>query len=185
LIWPGFLVVWFGLGAAARRRWPRTGVWKPRPPERDRVNRFGSASALVFFIAGTAVLVDPGRALDLVSGGRLPAAGYAAFAYDSDFAHVRGLAVLAVIAAQLVLLLVVGPVRGRWEPATRRAQVIVNIVTCCVLVWVLVAGSIFRQPGTDASARGALALTIVLLLVDTVLKAAATRGPTTVPARTD
>jgi hypothetical protein len=34
-------------------------VWRPRPVERDTVNRFGLASAVVFIAAGVAVLVNP------------------------------------------------------------------------------------------------------------------------------
>jgi hypothetical protein len=169
LMWPGFLVVWFGLAGWARRRWPRTAVWKPRPAQRDRINRFGTASALVFFIAGTATLVNPGAALNFVSGGRLSQSAYAAFAYDPDFVRLRGPALLAVIAAQLVLMLVT-LVRGRWEPATRRVYLVLNIVMCAVLIWVLVGGNTFSQSPTDQMMKAAIALTVLFVLVDLVLR---------------
>ena len=169
LIWPGFLVVWFGLAAWARRRWPRTAVWKPRPAERDMVNRFGTASAVLFGAVGAAVLANPGGALNLVSGGRLSAAGYAAFAYDSGFLTLRGPAVLAVIVADLAVLLVIA-IRGRWEPATRRAQLVLNVVTGGVLLWVLFGGPAFSQQSTDQLFKVAVGATVLGILIDLVVK---------------
>ncbi|MBO3749241.1 PadR family transcriptional regulator [Streptosporangiaceae bacterium NEAU-GS5] len=167
LIWPGILVVWFGAAAWARRRWPDTGVWKPRPEERDAVNRSGSASAVVFFAAGTAVLADPAGALDLVSGGRLGAPAYAAFAYDDDFLRLRGPVVLAVMIAGIALLTAV-LIRGRWEPATRRAQLVLNVVTCAVLLWILFGGAVFRQAATDQTVKGTIGLIVLIVLADLV-----------------
>lgn len=169
LIWPGFLVVWFGLAAWARRRWPRTAVWKPRPAERDGINRFGTASAIAFFVAGTAVLVNPGRALDLVSGGRMSDAGFAAFAYTDEFLRIRGPLVLAVIVAGLVLLTIV-LIRGRWEPATRRTQLVMNVASGAILLWVLLGGRAFEQPATDDGFKAGIALTLLLILVDLVIR---------------
>jgi hypothetical protein len=169
LMWPGFLVVWFAIAAWVRRRWPRTGVWKPRPAERDNVNRFGMASAAVFWILGTAVLVNPGAALDLVSGGRLPDAGRAAFAYESDFVRLRGPVVLAVIVAQLVLWLAV-LVRGRWQASTRRIHLVLNLVTCGVLLWVLFGGSTFRTPGIDQTVKSVAGLIVLGVVIDLIVR---------------
>ena len=167
LMWPGFLVVWFGLAAWARRRRPHP--WKPRPTERDGINRFGMVSAVAFFVAGTIVLVNPANALNVVSGGRLNEAGYAAFAYDDDFLRARGPAVLTVIIAGIALLTAV-LIRGRWEPATRRAQLVLNVVICALFMWVLVAGPVFQATPTDRTFKAAIALTVVAILVDLGLK---------------
>lgn len=169
LMWPGLLVVYFGLAAWTRRRWPQSGVWKPRPEERNSVNRFGLASAIVFWAAGTAVLVNPAGALNLVTGGRLPEAGAAALTYDDDFLRLRGPVVLAVIAAMLVLAIAV-LVRGRWETTTRRAQVVLNVVTAGVLLWVLLGGQIFREPGADELVKTAIGITLLIMLIGLALR---------------
>ncbi len=169
LMWPGFLVVWFGVAAWARRRWPRPAAWKPRAAERNTVNRFGTASALVFFAAGTIILINPGAALSLISGGRLSDAARAAFAYDSDFVRLRGPALLAVLIAQLAVL-AASLIRGRWEPGTRRAQLVVNIVMCVVLLWVLAGGNTFQQPATDQMMKAAIVLTILFVLIDLIVR---------------
>jgi len=169
LMWPGFLVVWFGLAAWARRRQPRSTNWKPRPAERDTVNRFATASALIFFAAGTIILINPGEALNLISGGRLNDAARAAFAYDSDFVRLRGPALLAVLIAQLAVL-AASLIRGRWEPGTRRAQLIANSVMCAVLLWVLFGGKTFQQPATDQMMKAAIALTVLFVLIDVIVK---------------
>jgi hypothetical protein len=169
LMWPGFLVVWFGVAAWARRRWPPTTTWKPRAAERDTINRFATASALVFFAAGTVVLINPGAALNLISGARLSDAARAAFAYDSDSARLRGPALLVVLVAQLAVLLA-SVIRGRWEPATRRAQLVVNIVMCAVLLWVLFGGSTFEQATTDQMMKAAIALTVLFVLIDLIVR---------------
>jgi hypothetical protein len=169
LVWPGALVVWFAVAAWARRRWPRTAIWKPRAEERDRINRFGLASAIVFWAAGTAALVNPAGALNLISGNRIPAAAMAALAYDDDFVRLRGPVVLVVITALLVLVTSV-LIRGRWEPTTRRAQVVLNVVAVVVLLWAILGGSTFREPGPDQAVKAALAITVLAILVDLALR---------------
>jgi hypothetical protein len=182
-MWPGFLVAWFAAAAWTRRRRPESANWKPRPAERDRVNRFGAASALVFYAVGTAILIAPAWALDLISGGRLSDPAREAFAYDSDFLRLRGPVVLAVLVAHLALL-VATTVRGRWEPVTRRIQLWLNLVTVAVLAWVVVAGRTFQATATDQIFRLAMALTVLFVLLDVVLRVrrqrhrfAATAGP--------
>jgi hypothetical protein len=160
LIWPGFLVTWFR---------PSTAAWKPRPAERDTVNRFGLASALVFWAAGTVVLINPAGALNLIAGGRLSEPARAAFAYDEEFLRLRGPAVLVVIVAQLTLLLAV-VIRGRWEQLTRRVYLVLNVVSFGVFVWVLVGGNTFRQSTTDQFVKAALLVTVIGMVVDLVLR---------------
>lgn len=165
LIWPGVLVVWFGLAAWTRRRWPRRALWQPPAEERDRIHRFGLASAIVFWAAGTAVLVNPAGALNLITGNRLPEPAVTALAYDADFVRLRGPVVLGILTAMLVLVIAV-LIRGRWDAATRRAQVILNGVTGGMLLWVLLGGRIFREPAADELVKVAVAVTILFVLVD-------------------
>jgi hypothetical protein len=169
LIWPGFLVVWFGVAAWARRRWPGTAAWKPRPAERDAINRFGLATAVIFAALGTAVLLSPTAALDLVVGGRLSDPARAAFAYDSEFVRLRGPALLAMLVASIIVLVAV-LIRGRWEPGTRRAHLAVNIVMSVVLTWVLFGGNVFQATPTDQMFKLAVAGTTVGAVIDLVVR---------------
>ncbi len=168
LIWPGILVVWFGAAAWSRRRWPGGGVWKPRPEESDRINRFGLGSALAFWTLGTVVLVAPPHALKLATGGRISDSGAAALAYDDDFLRLRGPIALAVIVAMLALVSVV-LIRGRWEDTTRRAQVVLDVVAAGVFLWIL-GGDIFREHSANQVAKVAVGAAVLAMLSDLVLR---------------
>lgn len=66
---------------------------------------------------------------------------------------------------------------------TRRAQTVLNIATCGVLLWILFGGSIFREPGTDQLVKGVIAVIVLGILIDLALRVrrrqlAATATPT-------
>lgn len=70
-----------------------------------------------------------------------------------------------------LLLLLAVLIRGRWEPMTRRAQIVLKIVTCGVASWVLFGGSTFREPGTDQLVKAVIAITVLGMLIDLALRA--------------
>nr|MDT0662414.1 hypothetical protein [Micromonospora sp. DSM 115978] len=173
LWWPGLLVVCFGAAAWARRRWPNTPVWKPRPVDRDRINRTGLAAALVFFTVGTAVLVRPAIFLDVfaavfLDGPAAPAA-YHAFAYDDEFYSTRAPVLLPLMILHLTLFAVL-IARGRWEPLTRRIDLGLNLAICAVLTWILLAGDIFQAQPTDELVKLVVVLIVLGALVDAAVK---------------
>lgn len=162
--WLGLLAVGFGVVAWARRRRPATG-WQPRPVPTDRINRFGRAAALAFFTLSTLVLISPEWLLRQLTGGRAAPAAYQAFAYDDGFLRLRGPVVLATMVVGLVIH---GALvwYGRWRPWIRRADMAHGLVVCAVLTWVVGAGSIFAAVPTDQAVKGAVALIVLITLID-------------------
>ena len=139
--WLGLLFAWFATAAWRHRRRGTRPAWKPRALPTDRVNRSGRAAAIAFFIAGTAVLVDPAGALRLVTGGHIAQAALDNFAYDEGFRRLRGPIVLVILVTAIALQAVVA-VLGRWQPAIRTVDVAHSLLVCAVLTWVVGAGPI-------------------------------------------
>src|SRR6266851_5013110 len=102
LAWLGLLVVGFAVAAWARRRRP-DARWKPRPMPADRISRPGRTAAIIFFVLGTLVLINPAWPIRTVSGGRAAPAAYHAFAYDEGFLGLRGPVVLGLMIAGLII----------------------------------------------------------------------------------
>ena len=87
--WLGLLVAGFAAAAWARRRRP-DARWKPRPMPTDRISRPGRTAAIIFFVLGTLVLINPAWLIRAVSGDRAAPAAYEAFAYDEGFSGCAG-----------------------------------------------------------------------------------------------
>jgi hypothetical protein len=161
--WLGLLVAWFAVAAWWRRRRPEA-AWKPRPLPTGRISRTGRMAALVFYIAGTLVLVDPPATLRLVTDGKAAPAAYHALTYDNDFLAVRGPIVLGLLV--LSLLLQAAVIRqGRWLSWSRRTELTMSLVMCAALTWA-VAGPVFVAGPADRAAREIVALLILISLAD-------------------
>jgi len=166
--WLGLLVVGFAVAAWARRRRPDAG-WKPRPIPTDRISRPGRAAAIIFFVLGTLVLINPAWLIRTVSGGRAAPAAYEAFAYDEGFLRLRGPVVLGLMIAGLIILATL-LLQGRWRPWIRQAEMVHSLAVCIVLTWAVGAGPIFKATPTDRSVKGAASLIVLVTLIDLAVR---------------
>jgi hypothetical protein len=167
-VWLGLLVVGFAVAAWARRRWPDTG-WKPRPMPADRISRPGRAAAIIFFVLGTLVLIDPAWLIRTISGGRAAPAAYQAFAYDQGFLRLRGPVVLGLMIAGLIILATL-LWQGRWRPWIRQAERVHSLAVCAALTWAVAAGPVFRATATDRAVKGAASLIVLGTLIDLAVR---------------
>ncbi len=163
-------LIFWAIGALRRRSTGRAFDPRRLPPVRDldalsAANRFGYTAAVVFFVLGTLVLLQPGRALDVLSSGRVAPEAIAAFAYDPDFLAVRAPWVLANMVFGILLWAWVALV-GRWTGVTRRIELVGTVFTNAVLLWTLKAGPIFSAVATDRTAKSFLALIVTGTLLD-------------------
>jgi hypothetical protein len=165
LWWPGFMVVCFAVGAWVRRRWPHQGAWKPRPAERERINRFGSGLAVVGIVIGLLVLVEPSGVLDVFFAGRAAPEAYAALSYDPDFLRLRAPVLLSLLIASAVLLVVV-TIHGRWTSSTRRFDLAVQSALSLVMAWVALDGRVLQGEPADSMVRSLLVVFLALGLFE-------------------
>lgn len=165
LWWPGVLVVSFGTAAWARRRWPRTAEWKPRPADRVPGGRAAMVLALAGILLGVIVLFDPRAALALVTGGRLAPAAYEAFTYTETFRQ-RQAPYLLVLLLLYVPMYASVVATGRWYSAMRRVEFEHGLVTSLVIAWTALAGPVFVAPESDRMARSLLALILAYTLLE-------------------
>jgi hypothetical protein len=166
--WLGLLVMGFAAAAWARRRRPDTG-WKPRPMPTDRISRPGRAAAIIFFVLGTLVLINPSWLIRAVSGGRAAPAAYQAFAYDEGFLQLRGPVVLGLMIAGLILQVTL-LCQGRWRPWIRQADMVYGVAVCIVLTWAIGAGPVFKATPTDQAVKGAASLIVLVTLIDLAVR---------------
>jgi hypothetical protein len=166
--WLGLLVVGFAVAAWARRRRP-DARWKPRPMLTDRISRPGRTAAIIFFVLGTLVLLNPAWLIRTVSGGRAAPAAYEAFAYDEGFLGLRGPVVLGLMIAGLIIQVTL-LWQGRWRPWIRQAEMVHSLAVCIVLTWAAAAGPIFRATPTDRAVKGAASLIVFVTLIDLAVR---------------
>jgi hypothetical protein len=169
LAWLGILVVGFAVSAWVRRRRPDAG-WKPHPVPTDRIHRPGRAAALLFFVLGTLVLIQPAAAIRFVTAGHAAPVLDDVFAYDDDFMQVRGPVVLALLVAGL-LIQAAQLWHGRRLTGLHQADTVHGLLMCVALVWAIGAGPVFTSMSTDHTARGAVALIVLVSLVDLAVSA--------------
>ncbi len=163
LWWPGVLVVGFGLAAWSRRRRPRTAEWKPSAEDSLEASRAALVLALVGIVCGVLVLLDPRWFLDLLLGGRAAPALREAFAYTEAFRRRQAPWLLGLILLNVPLLIIV-LAHGRWTVPLRRAYTALSLATCAVMAWIVLDGPMYAAPVTDRTAKGAIAILIVLSL---------------------
>lgn len=167
LWWPGLLVVGFGLAAWSRRRRPEKAEWSPRAEDRAEASRAALVLALAGIVCGVLVLLDPRWFLDLLLGGRVPPAVMEAFEYTEAFRSRQAPWLLGLILLNVPLLIVV-IAHGRWTVPLRRAYTVLSLATCAVLAWVVLDGPMYAAPATDRTAKGVLAVLVVLSLGEIV-----------------
>ncbi|TQS40435.1 HAAS signaling domain-containing protein [Cryptosporangium phraense] len=166
--WLGVLFARFAARAWYRRR--RPAEWKPHRVPTGRINRLGRVAAVVFFVAGTVVLIDPAGALRVVTGGRAAPAAYDALAYDDGFLRLRGPVVLALLVSGIALQAVTAWA-GRWSARLLAVDLVHSLVACAVLTWAIGTGPIFVRAAADETVKGIVALIILLTLVDLAVRA--------------
>ena len=160
--WPGVLVLWFGAAAWGRRRGPRASAWTPRAPDAINGGRAAIALGLVGMLAGIGILLQPARVLDLFWPGTAAPAAVAALTYSAEFVALRGPVLLALVAANVPIALVV-LVSGRRPAWLRRAEVVLSAATCAAMVWAIAGGPILATGFADRTAKGAMALIVLVI----------------------
>ena len=134
-----------------------------------RISRPGRAAAIIFFVLGTLVLINPSWLIRTVSGGRAAPAAYRAFAYDEGFLQLRGPVVLGLMIARLILQVTL-LCQGRWRPWIRQAEMAHSLAVCVVLTWAVGAGPVFRATPTDRAVKGAASLIVLVTLIDLAVR---------------
>jgi len=167
--WLGFLVLAFALVGWSRRRRPAP-AWKPRPRLPEGINRAGRAVGIAFFIVGTVVLVNPMWTIRFVSGGRAMQAAQDVFIYDDDFLRLRGPVVLGFLIGSIVIQAII-LVSRRYQPWIFWVETGYGLGFLAVLTWAIGAGPVFVTDTTDQSAKGIVALVILLSLLDLAVRA--------------
>ena len=169
LWWPGVLVVWFGMAAWVRRRWPQTAVWKPRAGDRIQGGRVAKMMALVGILCGLFVLIDPRWVLDFFWGGRAAPAAYEALTYTDTFLRRQAPWMLLLLALNIPLFATV-IVKGHWSDLLRRIETGLALAICAAMAWTVVDGPVFMAPTSDQVVKFFLVLGIAFTLVDFAIK---------------
>ena len=169
LWWPGVLVVWFGLAAWSRRRWPQTPAWKPRARDRIHGGRAAMVMALVGMLCGLYVLIEPRWVLDFFWGGRAAPAAYQALTYTDAFLQHQAPWLLALLLFNIPVFIAV-IVKGRWTATLRRIETTSSLVTCAVLAWTVLNGPVFMTPVSDGTAKFFVVLIIAFTLFAMAVK---------------
>ena len=162
--WPGFLAMGSLFGAWLRHKGWFQPAWKPRIVDPERINRSAMAFGLFWFAVGAA-LVTSLPWLAPAMPGVLPQV----FAFDPEFLRVRAWPVLPLWAVSFAILALVYR-QGRWSPLTRKLELVSSTAFIALLGWWLAAGPMFQAKATDDGARGAIALVIVFIAIDLVVR---------------
>jgi hypothetical protein len=162
--WPGLLVVWFGMDAWARRRWPQASEWKPRAGNRIRGGRAAMVMGLIGILCGLFVLLDPRWVLDFFWGGRAAPAAYEALTYTDTFLRRQAPFLLVLLLLNIPLFITV-IVRGSWSTFLRHLEMALALATCAVMVWTVVNGPIFMASSGDRTAKFLMVLIVVFSLL--------------------
>ena len=159
LWWPGFLTVIALVAMPWRHRAVTAQAPSARALDPERVHRGAVGFGLVWMVIGVGTMV----ALPWLVP-HLPGVLPQVLAFDATFLHTRAPVALLLWAADITVLLYVWR-RGRRSPWARRFEVIGTVAWMAVLSWWMAAGRMFEAPATDAGARGALALLLVVLAI--------------------
>lgn len=169
LWWPGMLVAAYGGAAWARRRWPQTGQWKPRPADRIAGSRPALVLAMLGVVCGLYVLSEPRWVLDVVWGGTAAPAAYEALTYTDAFRTRQAPMLFLLIMSNLPLWAMV-IVRGRWTPLMRRLEVQLSLLLCAVMTWAVLDGPMFLSRSSDQTAKFFMVLIVLFVLLDLGIK---------------
>lgn len=168
LWWPGVLVVSFGIGSWARRRWPRAAAWKPRSRDRIRGGRPVMVLALFGAIAGLVAIYEPRWVLDVFFGGRAAPAAYEALTYTDSFRERQGPWLLALVMLNIPMF-VAAISTGRKSAVMRRVEMELDLVLCIVMAWTIAGGPVFRSEHTNEVVRPLLWFVIAISLIGTAM----------------
>jgi hypothetical protein len=160
LWWPGFLVMTAMIAAWTGRMRSFKPKSKARALDSERVNRTAMVVGLFWFAVGAALMI----ALPFITGS-LPGVLPKVLAFDAGFVQNRAAPVLILwlgVFATLVAVLA----KGRWTPRLRWISIGFSVGFAAMLGWWLVGGPIFVAPATNAGARGAIALVLVIIAID-------------------
>lgn len=158
--WPGLMVMSALVAAGARRIGWWQSVWRPRMVDPDRVNRPVMLVGLVWYVLGVALMVS----LPWI-GPTLPGPLAQVFAFDDGFLRQRAWPVLLLWSGGFALE-VAAYAQGRRSALTRRLSVAFGLAWVALLAWWIAAGAIFQAEATNEGARGALALVVLVIVVD-------------------
>lgn len=165
-------LIFWAIGAM-RRRNTVAQTWKPAslPPVRDpdHVNRVGTWASVAYFIVGTLTLVFPTQILSVFWGGQMPEPARAALAYDPQFYTERGPAMLVFLIAGIAVL-ALAALHGRYTRNLRIAQIVVNVASAGVMIWLLQAGPIFIAEPADQMVKLGLAIFAIVCLIDAAVQ---------------
>jgi len=92
------------------------------------------------------------------------------FTYDDDFLRLRGPVVLGFIIGSIVIQAIV-LVSRRYQPWIFWVETGYGLGFLAVLTWAIGAGPVFVTDTTDQSAKGIVALVILLSLLDLAVRA--------------
>lgn len=148
---------------------PDAFAWKPRAV-RD-TDRAGRAEGVVLALLSAATLVlylAPGRVVEALSGGRVPAT---TLAYSDSFISPLRMPWLAGLLVLTIGLYVLVVVQGRWRPATRWARIALTASIAVQLGWHARYGAIFQDPRTEELLVPAIAAAAGLIMIASWIEA--------------
>lgn len=160
LWWPGFMLMFAFIGAGLRSKGWFQRKWQPRIVDPDRVNRGLLGFGLVWYVFGVSMMVALPWIVDL-----LPVHVGRALAIDPQFLRVRAWPVLALWLGSFVVWVQVLR-QGRWTVALRRVEMAITGGFILLMSWWITAGPIMQNTMADKTAKGALVLVILLLMLD-------------------
>lgn len=163
LWWPGLLAIGFGGAAWARRRWPQGHAWTPRNNDRIPGGRTAMVMVVISIFCGIGVLIDPRWILDMALHGRAAPAAYDALTYTDTFRHRQGPCLLAALLLNLPMMCAV-IVHGRWTPRLRQFELALGLVTCALMLWAALDGTVFVGEASDRTVKFMLVLLTVISL---------------------
>lgn len=169
LWWPGALVVYYGMAAWARRRWPRTRAWTPRAADRVHGRRAALTLAIIAIGLGVFVLANPHWLLDVAWGGRAAPVAYEALSYTEGFRQRQAPWLFALLLLYVPILMTV-LVQDRWSTAMRRIETAWGLATAAMMAWIVLDGPVFMAPASDRFFRLALVVAIAFTLGSLALR---------------
>ncbi|MET0654052.1 MAG: hypothetical protein ABWX88_04450 [Pseudoxanthomonas sp.] len=160
LWWPGFMAM-MALAAAGLRQtgWFRP-TWRPRIVDPDRINRGAMAFAMLGLVIGATLMI----CLPWIVH-RLPGALPQVLAFDPSFLHQRAWPAVMLWLGNLLLWMAAFSA-GRWTRRLRRIEIALGLAFVALLAWWLAAGDMFLAKATNDGARAALALVILIVVMD-------------------
>lgn len=164
LWWPGVLVVYFGIAAWTRRRWPNPSEWKPRTGDRVHVNRAAMAMGVIGIACGLFLLIEPRWLLDVVWGGGAAPEAYEALTYTETFRRRQGPVLLVLLGLYIPLYLAV-VAKGGWSSPIRRIETGLGLAICAAQAWSVLDGPVFMAASSDRMAKLLMAIIVACTLI--------------------